>query len=280
MTSVRFLIAILAFAGITGCASAPPTPTFDPADSKALNIMKAAGMSAKLEDVKVPKDTITSITDAKGYGFAMAASGYASPLSGFTAGQMAGLNLASWLLAPTADTARVSFFAWMPENIGGDKPDDKMAEILLEAGKKAVKEMGYEPLPDIADGGKDKSGIGIYFRNGDGNVCRDINQGSNCWITFATRDPIKLTNAKSFVNESSNVWFFDPSANVYSHYIFSRENTGLNELDVLVKVSKYAPPWVYFYVAPNKVKLNEKDMVKIPLLLNQGNILYFIKPNT
>lgn len=277
MPSVRFLITTLTIVGISGCASAPPAPTFDPADSKALNIMNAAGMSANLEDVEVPKDTITSITDSKGYGFAMVASGYSSPLPGLSSGQMAGLNMAAWLLSPKADTARNSYFAWMPATEAGANPEERMADILLDAATQAVKEMGYTPKQEVGRGGTDKSAVAVYLTNGDGRICKDSGGGSNCWISFATREPTKLTNAKSFVSESSEAWFFDPTENVYSYFYFSKNNTGLNELDLLVNTSKHLPAWVHFYVAPNQIKLNEKDKLKIPVLVNKGEVLYFVK---
>lgn len=276
MPRVRFLITALAFVGISGCASTPHA-TYNQADSKALNIMNAAGMSANLEDVEVPKDTVTSITDSKGYGFAMAASGYASPLPGLSAGQMAGLNMAAWLFSPTADTARNSYFAWMPASEAGSAPEDRMADILLEAATKAAQDMGYTAKQEIGKGGTDKSAVAVYLTKGDGTACTDTGTTSNCWMTFATREPTRVKNSKSFVNNSDDAWFFDPTETVYSRFYFSKKNTGLNELDLLVKTSKHLPDWVYFYVAPNQLNLNGKDKLRIPVLINKGEVLYFVK---
>lgn len=275
--SVRFLITSIAFAVLAGCASTPPTPVYNPSDSKALNIMKAAGMYAELKDVEVPKDTITSITDSKGYGFAMAASGYTTPIPGFSATQMAGLNFAAWLLAPTADTARNSFFAWMPENEAGNNPRDRMADLLLDAASKAATELGYTPKQFISNSGQDKSGISVTLTNGPGPACKEAAGDASCWIGFAIRKPVMRHDEKSFVSETNDTWFFDPSASVYSRFAFPEKNNGLNELDLLARTSKYLPPWVYFYVAPNKIRLNQKDTVKVPVLINSGNVLYFVK---
>lgn len=277
MKYVRFLFT-LGLVGILGaCASTPPAP-FNPQESKALNIARAAGIDAKLKDVEVPKDTVNNITDSAGFGFAMAASGYKAPIPGFSPNQMAGMNFTAWLLAPEADSARNSMFAWVPETEANGKPVDHLADLLLEAASKGAKDMGYTPKQTIAKGGTDKSGVGVYLMDGDGSTCQNKGEFSTCWIGFALRDPDKESDAPSFVGTSGDNWFFDPSANVYSRFVFLKDNQGLNELELLVATSKYLPEWVYFYAAPNKIKFNSEESLKIPVIINQGKVLYFVRP--
>lgn len=278
MKYVRFLLAF-GFIGILGaCASTPPA-SFNPQESKALNIARAAGIDMKLKDVKVPKDTVTNITDSAGFGFAMAASGYKAPIPGFSPNQMAVMNFTAWLLAPEADSARNSMFAWVPSDKATDKPVDHLADLLLEAASKAAQDMGYTSKQTIAKGGTDKSGVGVYLMDGDGTACKNKGEFSTCWIGFALRNPDKKSDAPSFVGTSGENWFFDPSANVYSQFVFLKENHGLNELELLVNVSNHLPKWVYFYAAPNKVRFNSEENLKIPVIINQGKVLYFVTPS-
>lgn len=276
MNSGRFICALGLVGLLAGCASTPPA-TYQSDDSKALNIMRAAGVSAKLKDVEVPKDTVTSITDSAGFGFAWAASGYNATISGFTPNQMAAMNFTAWLFAPEADSARNSMFAWVPTGEAGNAPVDHLADLLIVAASKAAKDMGYTPKPSIAKGGSDKSGVGVYLMDGDGSKCSNKGEFSTCWIGFALRDPEKRKNPPDFIGSAGETWFFDPSSNVYSRFVFLKENHGLNELELLVNTSKYLPSWVYFYVAPNKVRFNESDKLKIPVVVSQGKIYYFVK---
>lgn len=278
MECLRYL-SVFGLAGILGaCASAPPT-SFNPQNSKALNIARAAGIDARLKDVEVPRDTVNNITNSAGFGFAMALSGYNTPISGFSPNQMAAMNFTSWLLAPEANSARNSMFAWVPATEVNGNPIDHLADLLLEAASKAVKDLGYTPKQTIARGGTDKSGVGVYLMDGDGSKCQDKGNFSTCWIGFALRDPDKKSDAPSFVGTSGDNWFFDPSANVYSRFVFFKDNQGLNELELLVTTSKYLPEWVYFYAAPNKIKFNSEESLKIPVTINQGKVLYFVRPN-
>ncbi len=45
----------------------------------------------------------------------------------------------------------------------------------------------------------------------------------------------------------------------------------------LAATSKHLPEWIYFYVAPNKVFVGREQPIKVPLLVQQGQIHYFVK---
>ncbi|MBU2708650.1 hypothetical protein KCM76_21840 [Zooshikella marina] len=261
---------------MAGCGTTPIAYT--PQDSYALNIVRAAGIDAKLKDTELPEDTVTDITDSSGFGFAMAASGYNAPIPGFSPSQMAGMNFAAWLLAPEADLARNSLIAWMPESVARNSPKEVLADLLLDAASQGVRDLGFTPVQEIAKGGTDKTGIGIYVTGRNDGICQDNQFGkSNCWISFAIRDA-ELNTPPPFVGEGqSKTWFFDPSANVYSRFVFSKNHPGFNELELLLATSKHLPEWIYFYVAPNKVFVGKEQPIKVPLLVQQGQIHYFVK---
>ena len=261
---------------MAGCGITPIAYT--PQDSYALNNARAAGIDAKLKDTELPKDTVTDITDSSGFGFAMAASGYNAPIPGFSPSQMAGMNFAAWLLAPEADSARNSLIAWMPEGIAQNSPKEILADLLLDAASQGVRDLGFTPVQEIAKGGTDKTGIGIYVTGRNDDICQDNQYGkSNCWISFAIRDAELITPPPYVGEGQSKAWFFDPSANVYSRFVLPKNHPGFNELELLLATSKHLPEWIYFYVAPNKVFVGKEQPIKVPLLVQQGQIHYFVK---
>jgi len=261
---------------VAGCSTT--SPKYNPQDSYALNVARTAGISAKLEYRALPKDTVSSITDSAGFGFAIAASGYNAPLPGVTGSQMAGMNFAAWILAPEADSARNSLIAWMPTKVAKGSPKEALADLLLEAASQGIRDLGYIPVQEIAKNGTDKTGIGIYITHRNDGICQDNQQGkSNCWISFAIRDAERTATPAILPGSQGQSWFFDPSANVYSRFVFPGGHPGFNELELLIATSKHLPEWIYFYVAPKKVFIGKDQPIKIPLIVNQGKVHYFIK---
>jgi len=281
MRVMRFLATGCLVGILSACASTPVT--FNPEQSQAMNIARAGGIDFKLKDTEIPKDTVNGIVESSGYGFAMAASGYNAPIPGFSSIEMAGMNFASWLLSPGPQSSRNSLFAWMPkEYVGkGEDPVDKLADLLLEATGQVVEDMGYDAAKSIARGGKDKSGLAVYFRvksKPEDGRCKNSPTRSTCWISFGLRDPKNTSVAPDFVASTGEAYFFNPSSGVYSLYKFPRENAGINELEFLQKLSAKLPKWVYFYAAPKKIKFDKDSKLKIPVIINQGKVLYFVKP--
>ena len=269
---------LMAFAVLVtvGCSTTPTA--YKPQDSYALNVARAAGINAKLSDAELPEDSVSNITDSAGFGFAMAASGYNTPIPGFSASQMAGMNFAAWLLAPEADSARNSLIAWMPESIAQNSPKEALADLLLDAASRAVRELGFTPVQEIAKGGTDKTGIGIYVTGRNDGICLDNLHGkSNCWISFAIRDAELVKPPAVLPDRQGLSWFFDPSANVYSRFVFPKNHPGFNELELLLATSRHLPEWIYFYIAPNKVFAGVDQPIRVPLIIQQGRIHYFVK---
>lgn len=266
----RISVLFILVTTLAGCVSSPVAPSFNSNDSKALNIVRAAGISAKLEDRVVPINTVTGITDSAGYGVALAASGYNAPIPGFSPGQMAGLNFTSWLFAPQADTARNSFFAWFPSNISDGQPVDEMSDMLKDASIAAANDLGYKAREGYI---KNKSALFVHMTKASDPICK--NEG-NCFISYGIRTP-RSTVAPDFVGTAGDSFFFDPAGKDYSRFFFNKNFVGFNELEFLVKVSQYMPEWFYFYIAPKKIKIDENTKIRMPLIVNQGRVHHFIK---
>lgn len=273
--SEKFFLLPFVILLLSACGVAPVS--VDPMSSFALNVVTAAGMDHRLKDKLLPKDTVSSFTDSAGFGLAYAASGYTTSLPGFNPTEVIGLNFAAWLLAPKPPSARNSVIAWMPDNLAAGGAEDNLADILLEGASQGVAALGYTAKKAIARGGTDKSGVAVYLLGGEGSLCEENKHGySGCWINFGIRNAKQKGRTPEIVGFKGGSWFFNPAASSYSRFGFPKENNGLNELEILVAVSRFLPTWVYFYVAPRKINLGYEQPIKAPLIINQGKVHYFI----
>jgi len=259
--------------------------TYNPNNSKALNIVTAAGMNYGLKNVPVPKDTVTDIRNSKTFGTAYGLASYYSPSPGLSSSGSAGLAVLSWALLPKTPAARNSIIAWMPENVGGKNKKealDKMADLIIEATEKAANELEYITSVYIPKNGTDKRGLVINLVNPDTKKCSVTppDTKSYCNIIYKVRHPHKIENTAHYVG-SSTTWFFDPMESGYTAPIFiNKYGFQFNQLEIMIAVSKHLPDWVYIYLAPNEVDITDKENLKMPLILNKGNVHLFVKPES
>lgn len=287
-TAVLFTVILVS----AGCASKKP-PIFNTEDSKALNIVKAADMDYGLKDVAVPKDTVSDIRHSVGYGAAYGLAGFNAPVPGLSSLSTAGLNIVAWALQPKSPAARNSVIAWMPEDLSSNKEDasQKLIELIIDATKKAARELGYEPSLGVNKRIKNANIMVVRLPHSDPDFCNfpdnDVDPvPAFCNIAYAVNYPIKIDNTAYFLGGGST-WFFDPTArsfttmSLYSKKLARRMVGGkynvYNQLELLIETSKHLPEWVYFYLAPGQVRISEKEKIKAPMILSQGEIHYFIK---
>jgi hypothetical protein len=238
-----------------------------------LNVARAGGISYGLEDSIVPKEEIDAFSDSGGFGLVYTASGFVSPIPGLSGGMTAGLNLVTFLFSPSPASSRTSIIAWMPEELAGDNPQLALGGMLEAASVKALKDHGYDAEPHNNDEGS----ISMLFMF-DGQLCKRPDLTSwKCNMFYSIREPDDVDNSPLFLTKTHGpVKFFNPAATVRSYYKFKR-HLQINELEYLVATSKYLPEWFSFYVPPKEVKLDATTKVKLPLIINQGKIHYFIK---
>jgi len=265
-----------------GCTPKKPI-TYNQENSNALNIVTAAGMSYGLKDVHAPKDTVSDIIDSKAFGTAYGLASYYSPTPGLSSSRSAGMAILSWSLLPKTPAARNSIIAWMPENFGGnskDKAFNRMADLLIEATEKAANDLEYNTSVYIPKNRTDKRGLVINLVNPDIKKCSVTppDTKSYCNIVYKVRHPHKIKNIANYVG-SSTTWFFDPMESGYTAPIFiNKYGFQFNQLEIMIAVSKHLPDWVYIYLAPNEVNITDKEKLKMPLILNKGNVHLFVKP--
>lgn len=262
---------------LAGCSSVPVR--YDASASYAMNVARAADIDAQLTDVAVPQEAKASFTDSAAYGLAYAASGYNAPVKGFTPSSAAAMNFASWLLTPESKSAQNYLIAWMPEEQAGDHPVDRLAEHLLEATNKAARDLGYATEDVIIEkrGLKPKL-VGVSLLKRGADICATHEGPTACWVAFGVEKPRNIEHSPEIAGVEGRSYFFDPSKGFHSYFMFPKENHGLNELEILLKTSQYLPSWVYFYIAPKKVRIDRERQIKIPLIIHQGKTHYFVTP--
>ena len=268
---------------ISACATKVPL-TYNKQDSKALNIAKAANIEYGLKDAEVPEDTLSDFRQTKVFGMAYGLVGYNSPMYGLPSSGSAGMNILAWALMPKSPSARNSIIAWMPESIGAQTEDgaiNKMADLIISATEMAAKDLKFLTKAYIAKNGMDKRGFAISLTNDKSEHCKvpekENSTVSECVISYKVRRPHKISNTPDYIG-GGKTWFFDPVERMYTAMIFKKiKYFQYNQLELLVAVSKYLPVWVYIYLAPGEVRVTEKDHLKVPLILNRGQLHYFIK---
>jgi len=275
---------ICSFLILTACAPKKPL-TYDVESSKALNIAKAAKMDYGLKDVAVPKDTVADFRNTKTFGLAYGLAGYNSPTSGLSASGSAGMNLLAWALLPKSPSSRNSIIAWMPEEVGGQSKEsalDKMADFIIEATEKAAQELEFSTKTFIAKNGTDKRGFAVSLTNNESKYCKVSSKPnstvSDCKIVYKVRYPRKIENIAQYVGQGPS-WYFDPVDRQYTSMLFDKKaGYEYNQLELLVKISEYLPNWTYIYLAPGYVNIEKGQKVNVPLIINRGEIHYFVKP--
>lgn len=262
---------------LSGCMTAPVK--YDTQASYALNVARAANIDSDLKDTDMPQEIMADFSDSAAYGFAYAASGYNAPVKGFSPNSAAAMNFASWLLTPYSESARNYLIAWMPEEQAEGDPTNHLAEILLAASTKAAAELGYSAEDFVIEArGPNPKLVGATLLKNDGELCTSKEKPDVCWISFGVEKPRHITHTPEVVEFEGNSYFFDPSKAFRSYFMFPKDNHGLDELEFLLKTSQYTPEWVYFYAAPEKVRVGKDQPIKIPLVIHQGKTHYFVKP--
>tara|TARA_B100000446_G_scaffold184352_1_gene206154 strand:+ start:34428 stop:35240 length:813 start_codon:yes stop_codon:yes gene_type:complete len=268
MKQIIYITVMALSSFIVGCSSTPMQ--YDDSNSVALNVVTAAGINDRLKDVQVPKDTTWDIRDTAGFNIPAAISAYNTPTPGLTGGQSAGLSIASWLISPESEAKKNHIIAWQPNQPGGANTIDGYAKLIAEAAQKAAKEQGLDTWVKFHNDGK----AAYLFLNDTGyEYCTNKEY---CMIFgFVLTQPENSSNTPGFVNSTNDSLFYDPRDR--NNYTFNKAFMGINEVEFLQLMSKHLPKWSYFYIAPSKLKLDQKTKLEAPAVINDGEVHFFIK---
>ena len=279
----------------TGCALPPKKHAWNPHESKALNISKHAGIDG-LTDTEIPNDIKNSDAFRAPGALIYGLSGYKNPTYGFTDWGSAGMNIASIFLSPTARSKRNSFFIW-----------DDSAVIKEDLYKNFIAAFENAKEGYLTNNGKYKIKSGYraqekevlfltlhpsWYMNLSGPGCTTEKTEWGCSLGFNIKEPRMAynprTNKLSLHTDVSNshqysnfkICLINEKENKFNCSYFDREkiNNGFNEVEFLLEFSKHLPVDYYFYAAPKKIFLSKENPAKIPVIINNGESLYFIKP--
>ena len=154
-----------------------------------------------------------------------------------------------------------------------------LADLLFDAGMRAAREMGFTPVGVQDD---DRKNNVVSFRDVQGiDSCQNKEVYATCLVNFAVRKPVYINGTPDFISYKQQAWFFDPNDEyLNSFFAFPRHNKGINELEYLIITSRFLPEWIFLYLAPKQVWVNTDDKIRIPMVINQGRVNYFVKPDS
>lgn len=63
---------------------------------------------------------------------------------------------------------------------------------------------------------------------------------------------------------------------MYSRY-WTNDIGDFDEIEYMTRLSSHLPDWIFFYAAPNQLRFNPTEKLEVPLVINQGKQLFFVK---
>lgn len=158
------------------------------------------------------------------------------------------------------------FLGWMPKELAtSDKKARTFFHELIFNESKKILELDF---PD-ATLNKTNDGGDLFVLSTDFDRTGKINP-----FPAPVETPSEIGNY--------NAWAFSQKQMIYSLYMRKNDNVKKQEqlsYDFYIKLSKALPDWVYIYLAPYKVEHNDKVVRPFPVILNKGEMHFFIKSN-
>lgn len=260
---------------LSGCAS---TYQASPSYSEALNVIKAAGMDdGGFKDMPAPKDTSTRAGDSAGGALYNATMAYQTGGPGMTNAQAGAASLAISLIDPGSKAKKPHIIAWVPTSSNGT-PQDTLIATMMTAGKKTLHESGYDVIESKStvkkkDMAFSEATIGNIVFSKVGTGC---SVASPCEMFFGVFDGHETGEApKGIRGVSGNVSYVknEPA----SFLGFTNRAPMINEVMILRDFSKNLPSWAYLYVSPNTFVTDKGEKLPIPMMLNSGREIYFVR---
>lgn len=290
---LRYPLALVLTTLIVGCAGAPKVAVpMNPAHSKAMNVLIAAGYvtDPKRSPVRdVPRSDIAQGVKQPGTGALDA--GYAlsnvlAPPPGIGLGFALGMSVMSLLLpSPTEPLATSMVLAWMPKTLAATPAEAQaaMQRLIDEALDGALAEVLKPPYRPVPRSAKQPGQVVIT-----GGEC--LSQGARCsYVPRVHAKPTEGVAPEMLGGAPAWTWphVDRPSEVIVAQLWWSGEDGSqflpryrpwLPDLAIYQAMSERLPEWVFLYLAPGTVSGGDGKFVRVPLVLNRGEPLYFITP--
>ena len=274
---------------LVGCASKGTyePPSYDDNYSKAYNIAKAGGINDGIKDMKLPESYTKGSIGGTMYDSAdLYTTYFMNPSLGLTNWGSLGIGLLSKLLEdPSGHNNNI--FGWMP-NESGMTPEEarnKFEVAMQNAVVSAFKEM---ELDYKYHGSNWTYGQHLYTFSSEkyqcGNRCNvefliykaDTSGKSPDFISHPAKNTVAfLTGPNGFMDAYNN---YTPKDEYNWLQIFSDKVPEFPQQELYAAISKHMPEWAYMYLAPNVVKTGAEKAIPFPVLLNEGKVDMFIRP--
>lgn len=249
---------ILVISSCSSITSKSVTP-----DSFALGVLKAAKMNDDLKDTEVSRELYEKIMHDDNFDFALSPTAYPRMIENTSCATITDPTIACWYISSHLPSSRNRFFAWIPARNINNPPEQYMHDILTKAFEETAVSL-YADAKVTAD--KDSLNKFSLMTN----ITDDCNQA--CTIDFNLKKKPTAIKSPAFLHQSSQSIFIETAkqTNNNSGILFTRVN--MNASTYFIELSKRLPSWAFIYLAPNMIA-----GLKVPLVLNQGNIHYLIK---
>lgn len=174
--------------------------------------------------------------------------------------------------------------AWMSDNVASNRENAQKALIALldESIQETLDQVGaeYERILEM------KIGPGIevtYLYVKDEWSCPEWSPGqlkTTCRIQFRVQPP-KTGAAPTFTATTEGQHYLFQSGH-NRHYnridLLTSDASSVPENELYASISQNLPEWVYFYLAPGKVKTEDSEVIEFPYILNEGEAKLFVSP--
>ena len=231
-------------------------------DSKALTILKAAGLNDQLRDTEVPNELYMNILTANNLNFALGPTIYPMIPANPSCTLVTDPTIACWHISPRHASSRSRLFAWIPMH-GTYKPSAQvMLSVLSDTVKKAA--ASFYPNTEVFTDINHPSKFTLKVVND--NI-------AEIWvIDFNIDEELKPRKPPTFVQKSRYPSFVETSRNTKDNEGIKLTYQNQDPTTFFIALSQYLPAWAFIYLAPNM-----KPGEKVPLVLNQGKVHYLIK---
>ncbi|MDD3801646.1 MAG: hypothetical protein PHV45_05540 [Desulfuromonas thiophila] len=285
MRGKLILLAIVALL-LGGCASKKPYP-YNPKDSFALNTMRAAGAQVIRDNKLPPGDTMLVDVALQG---TLGAAGTLSSVANISSGLAGGLWALEGLFSSKKDMECFPFiFGWEPKDGLPDKEtlsaiNAHLVQATAAAHKNTDWPDGYTP-DTISVNSVSTSRFAVNGPVCSGEyLCNYYVGGALPLKKARTPEHLAANQMFSFVSRIPQTTITKKERKLLD---FNKFPNVLPDVEFYLEVSKNLPPTYFIYLPPSdgmwprfsmKKPDGTFDLLRAPVLLNQGKIFLFAKP--
>lgn len=289
MNILRISFVLVASVLLAGCGAATAplrTHDYDNDHSRAYNISYAASIITGLSDTTKPRNQVLGVGDNAAFGAAYTMAGFGSGVTGISGLSGGAINFLNWYSIPDTDAARTSFFAWMPETeaLNREEAYRKMKSHVKTAISKAATSLGAKVEFFHSEDGTDffnirnnRWGCNAVWEEGK-TLSKDF-----CMIAVKLHQPREAGPTPAYIaGYTPRSYAFPGGIPMYPNFIKivrKGDNSSLPQDQFYTELSKALPEWSYLYLAPKTVEIEAGKKIQFPVLLENGEPLYFVYPN-